>query len=88
LKTQPALGYVVSMPTVIYIDGFRIMVLTQDHPPAHVHVSKAGRKAKIYLGTWEVEGATMDARDLARTMDIVRRHEGQLMEVWRQIHGD
>jgi hypothetical protein len=76
------------MPTVIYIDGFRIMVLTLDHPPAHVHVSKAGKKAKVYLGSLEVEDTTMSARDLAKTLDIVRLHESQLMETWRQIHGD
>lgn len=46
------------MPTVIYIDGFWVMVLTLDHPPPDVHVSKAGKKAKVYLGSLDVEGAT------------------------------
>jgi Domain of unknown function (DUF4160) len=38
------------MPTGLRQDGFDVMIYTDDHPPAHVHVFKAGEEIIIDLG--------------------------------------
>jgi hypothetical protein len=48
MKTQ-AFGYYPVMPTVLREDGFELMIYTNDHQPAHVHVHKAGAEAVIEL---------------------------------------
>lgn len=37
------------MPTVKNIDGLRVMVRTNDHPPPHVHVLGPGKEAVFEL---------------------------------------
>lgn len=37
------------MPVVLRIDGARVVIFPNDHPPAHVHVRAAERKAIILL---------------------------------------
>jgi len=39
------------MPTVLREDGFEVRIYTFDHPPAHVHVAKAGAIVRIELAT-------------------------------------
>ncbi|HKC79753.1 MAG TPA: DUF4160 domain-containing protein, partial [Gemmatimonadaceae bacterium] len=56
------------MPTVIREDGFEVRIYTFDHPPPHVHVSKAGAIVRIDLATHyvtEIVGAISD-RDVKR----------------------
>ncbi len=42
------MGYAVSMVTVLRADGLRVVIYTNDHLPAHVHVYGDG-EAKIGL---------------------------------------
>jgi hypothetical protein len=35
------------MPTLLLLNGFKFFFYANDHPPAHVHVLKAERWAKI-----------------------------------------
>lgn len=75
------------------VEGFEIHVRPRDHPPPHVHVFKAEGEAKIRLGTdterpkilgaWE-----MSNKDLIRALKLVGEHEEQLLQMWRQIHGE
>ena len=37
------------MPTVLFINGFRFFFFMNEHLPIHVHVAKAGCKAKLEL---------------------------------------
>jgi hypothetical protein len=39
------------MPTVLREEGFEARIYTLDHPPAHVHVAKAGAIVRIDLAT-------------------------------------
>ena len=51
------------MPTVHREEGFEVRIYTSDHPPAHVHVAKAGAIVRIdratHAGT-EIVGAMSD----------------------------
>ena len=77
------------MPTLIREDGFEIRIYTRDHPPAHVHVAKAGANMKIDLATNQVvqiAGAISD-RDVKRAEQLVAKHAQTLIEAWENLHG-
>ena len=77
------------MPTVLREQGFEVRIYTFDHPPAHVHVAKAGAIVRIELATrtaTEIVGAISD-RDVKRAEQMVSRHARRLKEEWERIHG-
>ena len=76
------------MPTVLRQDGFQVMIYTQDHPPAHAHVWRAGGEAVINIASLEATNIEdMRRRDAARAVAIVKANQGYLLERWHEIHG-
>ena len=78
------------MPTVLRVDGFRVIVFLppREHPPAHVHVQNADGEAVIGLDPVMVrEAAGMSNADIVRAVRIVQAHRQQLMTEWRKHHG-
>lgn len=78
------------MVTVHRAYGFRFVIFSNDHSPAHVHVFGQGGEAKIVL-----EGpagirldwvAGISRGDVRRLMREVRREREQLIAIWRTIH--
>lgn len=43
------------MPTVFREGGYQFIIFTSDHPPAHVHVRREGKLAKVRLEPIEFE---------------------------------
>ena len=77
------------MPMVLRDGGFEVRIYTFDHPPAHVHVAKAGAIVRIDLATHmvtEIVGAISD-RDVKRAEQLVARHAKRLKAEWTNIHG-
>jgi len=37
------------MSTVLHVSGYQFIIFTSDYPPAHVHVRRAGKLAKVLL---------------------------------------
>lgn len=79
------------MVTIHRAYGLRIIVFTDDHEPAHVHVFGDGQAKVNLIGTdgapvlvW-AEG--MKANDLRRAMQIVRDEQAQFLARCREIHG-
>ncbi|QRZ12992.1 DUF4160 domain-containing protein [Paracoccus methylovorus] len=79
------------MVTIHRAHGLRIIIFTDDHEPAHVHVFGDGQAKVNLIGTdgapvlvW-AEG--MKANDLRRAMQIVRDEQAQFLARWREIHG-
>lgn len=81
------------MPTVLRLDGLRVMIYTNDHRPAHVHVISSVGEAVFVLncpkGPPELReryGVTL------RTLNDIQRELAQHLLVlcpkWREIHGD
>lgn len=71
--------------------GFRFVIYTADHEPAHVHITGPGQ-AKINLlgpdGEPEVVSAMGIKRsDLQRLLAEVIEHRSQFLEQWESIHG-
>jgi hypothetical protein len=80
------------MPTVLRQDGFDVMIYTDDHPPAHVHVRKAGGEVVINLGDDETppsirEVHGMKKQDTRKAVIIVEDNQVYLLSMWGEIHG-
>lgn len=79
------------MVTIYRAHGLRIIIFTDDHEPAHVHVFGAGH-AKINLIGPDgvpalVRAENMKANDLRRAMQLVRDQQNQFLAKWREFHG-
>ena len=76
------------MPTLLRQQGFNVSIRTNDHNPAHVHVSRAGKAVKIDLeplSVSRVEG--MPLSDVVAAVGIVEDNLELLLAAWRRIHG-
>lgn len=80
------------MPTVLRVEGLRIVIWPNDHAPAHVHVFSAEAEAKIELGDAGghpklIENRRMKSATLAKALKVVFAHQTMLIQRWREIHG-
>lgn len=71
--------------------GYRFVIYTLDHEPAHVHVTGPGH-AKVNLlgrqGTPEVVFSVGIRRsDMRRLLAEVKEHRDLLLREWERIHG-
>lgn len=77
------------MITILREAGFRIVIFTDDHEPAHVHVYGDG-DAKVQIAGERAElvwVVGMKAPDIRKMMTIVERNRDRLLAAWRDIHG-
>ena len=80
------------MPTLLTQDGFDVMIYTRDHPPAHVHVWKAGGEAVIDLGGDAAAPSVRDFKKMRKesvrkAVRMVEENQAFLLIQWREIHG-
>ena len=80
------------MPTILRLEGLRIMIYVNDHPPPHVHVIKAGAQARIALGSDAgraslIANDGLSRRELAVAIEAVDQNRPLLLQRWREIHG-
>jgi hypothetical protein len=80
------------MPTIQFVSGFRVMILTNDHPPPHVHVVGSGGHAKVQLDC--VNGRaellwfeSISRSDLRRIIEAVESSIERLCTEWGKFHG-
>jgi hypothetical protein len=81
------------MPTVLRIDGLRVVIWPNDHRPAHVHVIGGNAEAVFILhcpgGPPELrESFGFRLIDLNRIADALADALPMLCEEWSDIHGD
>jgi hypothetical protein len=79
------------MPTVLEENGFRVMIHSDDHRPAHVHVNKSGLVV-INLNNRRTAPTVREVRGMPRTevrdaLLLVTAHKKTLVREWRRIHG-
>ena len=70
------------MPTVIIIDGIRIEIYTDDHPPPHFHVRFGGRRAKFDMATGAMIKGRLDKRSMRKVQRWIEMNRDLLMQVW------
>ena len=80
------------MVTIDESDGFRIVIYTNDHAPAHVHAINSDGEAKINLDG--ADGAPeliwvvgMKRSSIRKVMRLVKANSTAYLEEWRKIHG-
>ena len=71
--------------------GFRFVIYTLDHEPAHVHITGAGQ-AKINLlradGRPEmIHSIGIQRADIRRLMAEATEHRAHFLAEWEKIHG-
>lgn len=85
------LGYSGTMVTIYRAYGLRIIIYSDDHEPAHVHVFGDGQ-AKINLIGADgspvlVWAQGMKGNEVRRAVQVVRDQQALLLAKWREIHG-
>ena len=79
------------MPTILRIDGLRVVIYPNDHRPAHVHVIGDGEMVFILHcpdGPPELrECYGFNRSDVARVAAALPARLNALCEDWRTIHG-
>ena len=77
------------MVTVLYRQrhGYDVVIHTEDHGPAHVHVIKGSNEVLIELITWRIiENHRFNERELRRIRRLLRENEALLVETWSRLH--
>jgi len=71
--------------------GFRIVIYTLDHEPAHVHVTGAGQAKINLLGPGDlpelVYSIGIKRSDLRRLLTEVADRRAEFLLEWKRIHG-
>lgn len=79
------------MVTVLRAHGLRVVIFTNDHQPAHVHVFGDGEAKINLLGASGapalVWADSMSRGDVRRAMRIVVEQQAVLLARWEEIHG-
>ena len=82
------------MPTVLRVDGFRVVIYLppREHEPAHVHVWKDDAEVVIDVATARRRQtirsvSRMRTADVVKAFRIVEENADYLLTCWRQYHG-
>lgn len=79
------------MPTVIEVDGYKVLVYTNDHAPAHVHVRKNDAQLRVLIGDaailWDVTCGSPNSKTVARMVELVAEHLDACNALWRMLYG-
>ena len=79
------------MPTIFRQYGFRVMIYTSDHIPAHVHIYYGDALLIVNLGE-SVEAIEirdnfgMKRNDARRAIEICEENHATFLQEWREIH--
>ncbi|RJF89061.1 DUF4160 domain-containing protein [Oleomonas cavernae] len=71
--------------------GFRFVIYTLDHEPAHVHITGAGQAKINLLGSGGepelISSVGISRADLRRLVAEVIDHRDEFLREWERIHG-
>lgn len=74
------------MPTVLFINGYRIGFFSADFDePPHVHVTKGGNSAKFWLDPLGLaDNVGFRRHDLGDIIGILEEHREELLKAWHE----
>lgn len=79
------------MVTIYRAHGLRVIIFTDDHEPAHVHVFGDGQVKINLIGPDGVPSLVwtqgMKGNDVRRAVQIVQDQQEAFLAKWREIHG-
>lgn len=74
------------MPTIIYIDGFRLFFYSNEHLPKHVHIEKGEKTAKFNIEFVElVKSYRCNASELKQIRNLVEENKELLIQKWDEF---
>jgi hypothetical protein len=76
------------MPTLAIIDGIRIMMYLDDHPPPHVHAFMSGREAQFEILTGSQMEGELDRRSMRKVKLWIESNRTFLMEQWKKCQSN
>ena len=73
------------MPTIAIIDGVKIMIFANDHPPPHFHAKYAEFKARISIATGAVIDGSIPPAKLNGIRTWFAPRQEHIAFVWTEI---
>lgn len=70
------------MPTIALIDGMRLMMYVNDHPPPHFHVLLAEYRAVIEIEPARMVAGWLPRPKLRSIIGWARTRRADLLEAW------
>jgi len=79
------------MPTLFYVGAYRVHIPTNDHSPAHVHVTGPAGAAKLELGKNPADVTLVLNHGIPKgiltdVMAAVMERHGECHQRWKDIH--
>lgn len=77
------------MPTLLRFGPYRIVIYTNDHNPAHVHILGPDRFAKVNILTLDIISSdSISSQDMKKLLEVIKRNQENLLEAWNEIRKD
>ena len=73
------------MALVAIIEGVRITIYPEDHPPPHFHARFAEFEAKVSIATGEILEGSLPRTKIAVVMDWYMAHQDEIAYLWREV---
>ncbi|WP_406603755.1 DUF4160 domain-containing protein [Neolewinella aquimaris] len=74
------------MPLLCTLDGVKVQMFMNDHPPPHFHVVFAEYKAQIEIATMKVMNGSLPKRKLKIVARWGRENERALSELFNRLN--
>ena len=75
------------MPTVLRVGGYQFIIFTSDHPPAHVHIRRESKLAKVRLDSIEFERTGgFNVGEQSKIIEIVHDYQAFLLAEWDKLY--
>ncbi len=73
------------MPTVAIVEGVKIQLFAQEHPPPHFHAVFAEYRAQIEIGSLRVLRGRLPPAKLAAVVSWAETRREALMREWDRV---
>lgn len=73
------------MPTLAIVEGVKIQIYFDDHPPAHFHAVFGGEVVQIGIANLDVLRGSLSATKLTVVRAWAANRKAQLMEAWNAV---
>ena len=69
--------------------GYDVVIHTNEHGPAHVHVYRGGKHLKVQLLPYkEIFNGGFKSRETRRIKALLHEHRALLLQEWARLHGE
>jgi hypothetical protein len=76
------------MPIIARVDGVKIMLYWDEHPPPHFHVEYAEYRAQVAIGTLRIIQGYIPAQQFRKVVAWARPRQNELLEAWMTCQAD